>query len=351
MSRYTSYAPLRTNVVRSTITDLINHAIIVIDGSGSMGHLQDKVVKVADELVATLAKKSKETDQETRVSLYVFEQQGDIKCWAYDKDVLRMPSLKGKYRTVGGTPLIDATILAIEDLQKTATLYGDHAFLAYVITDGQENASSNKPADLKKLLNSLADNWTVACFVPNASDKRSAEAFGFPPENVQIWETNEKGLQTVQETITRSVNSYYTMRSTGVRGSKNLFSLDLSKVTASKVASKLTPLHFGQYRLYDVTTKQRIDSFVEDKTGRAYRLGEAYYQLMVPVKVQPSKAVCLWDRKTKKLYTGDAARKLLGLPNHEVKLEPAATPDFDIFIQSTSVNRNVLPGQKIVVLS
>jgi hypothetical protein len=44
----------------------------------------------------------------------------------------------------------------------------------------------------------------------------------------------------------------------------------------------------------------------------------------------------------------DGSGSMSGL---EVKLKPEATPDFDIFIQSTSVNRNLLPGQKVVVLS
>jgi hypothetical protein len=330
---------------------LINHVALVVDGSGSMAGLETTVVRVVDELMATLASKSRETDQETRVSLYVFENTLSIKCLTYDKDVLRMPSMKGLYRAVGNTPLIDATLKSIDDLKQSATLYGDHAFLIYVLTDGAENASKHAPDSLRKTIQQLDENWTLACFVPDRTSKNAAERFGFPADNVQLWEVTEGGLKDAARTITNSVSSYYTMRSSGVRGSKNLFSMDLSKLSKSTIAKKLTPLTFGQYRMFDVKDKTPIAHFVEVQLRRPYKLGEAYYQLTEPVKVQPQKQVCIWDRKKHVLYAGNEARQLLGLPSYEVKLEPAATPDFDIFIQSTSVNRNLLPGQKVVVLS
>jgi len=41
---------------------------------------------------------------------------------------------------------------------------------------------------------------------------------------------------------------------------------------------------------------------------------------------------------------------LLGLPDYEVKVNPAATPDFTIFIQSTSVNRKLLADTNLLIL-
>jgi hypothetical protein len=40
------------------------------------------------------------------------------------------------------------SLKSLDDLEQTATLYGDHAFLAFVLTDGQENSSRNAPATL-----------------------------------------------------------------------------------------------------------------------------------------------------------------------------------------------------------
>src|SRR5688572_3626524 len=142
----------------------INHIALVLDESLSMNSRREKVVQVADNQIKYLATRSEELDQETRVSVYTFNTQ--VRCLIYDKDVLRLPSLRGLYKPSGMTALIDATIKSQEDLAATAQLYGDHAFLTYVLTDGAENASRKKSTALKSKLESLPENWTVAVLVP-----------------------------------------------------------------------------------------------------------------------------------------------------------------------------------------
>lgn len=327
----------------------INHIALVIDSSYSMTNLSADVVKVADAQIAYLAQRSKELDQETRITVYAFNDVST--CLVYDKDVLRMPSLSGKFRPSGNTALIDALIKAIDDLSKTPELYGDHAFLVYVLTDGEENCSKSRPASLALKLSGLHDHWTVAVFVPNQTGKFEAKKFGFPSDNIAIWDTTKKGFSEVGETIRVTTDAFMTARATGVRGSKNLFNIDVSGLSKQKVVSSLTRLHPGQYRVAEVKDKQPIAPFVEKLTKRAYRLGEAFYQLSKPEKVQASKAVAIYDVKSKEVYTGAEARSLLGLPDYEVKVTPANHPDFWIFVQSSSVNRNLVPGTKLLILS
>ena len=328
----------------------INHIALVLDASGSMHQLDNAVVTVADNQVKHLALRSKELDQETRATIYTFDHE--IKCAYYDKDVLRMPSLKGSYKIGGNTALIDATMKAIDDLSQTAQLYGDHAFLVYVLTDGQENGSRRHvPADLVNKISRLGENWTVACFVPNQTGKFEAKKFGFPSDNIAVWDTSSRGMSEVAKVIRDTTDNFMSNRAVGVRGTKNLFSMDVAKINQRTVATSLNRLHPGQYRVADVKAEGPIAPFVESFTRRAYRLGEAFYQLSKPEKVQPGKAVCLYDVKTHAVYTGNDARTLLGLPDHEVKVAPASHPDFWIFVQSTSVNRKLMPGTKLLILS
>ncbi len=327
----------------------INHIALVIDASSSMYQLSAEVVKVADNQIKYLAQRSKELDQETRITVYVFADK--TTCLVYDKDVLRMPSLAGLFKAIGNTALIDASVKAIEDLSKTPELYGDHAFLVYVLTDGEENVSRTKPTDLAARITRLADNWTVAVFVPNQNGKFEAKKFGFPADNIAIWDTTKKGFSEAGEQIRVATDAFMVARATGVRGSKNLFNMDVSHIDKTTVEKSLTRLHPGQYRVADVAEKGRIDQFVENFTKRAYKMGEAYYQLSKPEKVQPGKQVALFDVKSKAVYTGAQARQLLGLPDHEVKVSPASHPDFWIFVQSGSVNRNLVPGTKLLILS
>lgn len=329
----------------------INHIALVLDASQSMGHIAREVVQVADNQIKHLATRSKELDQETRVTVYVFDYADNIRCIFYDKDVLRMPSLQGHYRPTGYTALVDATMKSIEDLAKTPELYGDHAFLVYVLTDGAENASRKYNAtQLTEKIKGLKENWTIAAFVPNQQCKFEAKKFGFPADNIAVWDTTAQGIAEVGEILRTTTDAYMTSRSLGVRGSKNLFNMP-TNLAKTDVSKKLSKLHAGQYRMAKVEAVEPIAPFVEKLTKRSYRLGEAYYQLSKPEKVQPGKAVALFEKKTHSVYVGAEARQLLGLPDHEVKVAPAAYPDFEIFVQSGSVNRKLVPDTRLLLLS
>lgn len=328
----------------------INHIALVLDSSGSMAGLSSEVVKVADNEIAHLARRSKELDQETRITVYLFNS--NVTCLIYDKDVLRMPSIAGMYKTGGQTVLIDATMKALEDLSRTPELYGDHAFLTYVLTDGEENYSQNSSSALAQRLNSLKDNWTVAVFVPNQNGKFEAKKFGFPSDNISVWNTDSKhGISEVGEQIRAATDNFMTARSTGLRGSRNLFSMNVASINKQAVTSTLNRLHPGQYRIADVQNDGRIDEFVENFTKRAYRMGEGYYQLTKSEKIQPHKEIALFEIKSKSVYVGKEARSLLSLPDYEVKVDAATHPDFVIFVQSKSVNRKLIAGTKLLILS
>lgn len=328
----------------------INHIALVLDESGSMGGRANEVIKVADNQIAYLAQRSKELDQETRVTVYTFAEFP--KCLVYDKDVLRLPSLKGLYKPDGGTALIDATIKALDDLAKTPELYGEHAFLIYVLTDGEENRSGNGIHALTSRIQALKDHWTLACFVPNQLGVMEAKKFGFPKDNIAVWDaTTARGVNEAGERIRQATETFMVARSRGVRGYKNLFNLDITKLSKAAV-HHLPKLGPGQFRMLKVEQEGRIDDFVETKTRRAYVLGEAFYQLTKPVEVQPAKKVALYEKKGHSVYAGKEARELLGLPDsHTVKVSPATHPDFDIFIQSTSVNRKLIAGTHVLLLS
>jgi hypothetical protein len=327
----------------------INHVGLVLDASGSMGHLERSTIKVADMQVQYLAQRSKELDQETRATIYQFDDT--VECLYYDKDVLRLPSIANLYRIGGTTALIDATLQAINDLRATATLYGDHAFLIYVITDGLENASKGHPEVLRQQLQSLPDNWTLAVFVPNQTGVFEAKKLGFAPGNIQIWDTSEQGIQEVGRTIQRTTDAYMQARTQGVRSTRGLFQLGTENLTPQAVAQTLTELPPSWYTLYPVYGTAEISTFVERRTGKPYQKGTAFYQLTKAEKIQASKSIMLRHRLSGTIASGAHARALLGLPDYEVKVAPVDHPSYDIFVQSTSYNRKLVPGTEVLVLN
>lgn len=331
----------------------INHVAFVIDRSGSMAVHADGVVKVFDAQIEHLARRSRELDQETRASVYLFDDV--IDCLFYDKDVLRMPSLRGLYAARNRTAMVRGTLQAIGDLKKTPELYGDHAFLVYVLTDGQENCGGNA-AELRSVIGSLPNHWTVAALVPNQTGAHEAKSFGFPAGNVQVWSTD---MAEVGEIVRKSVDSYMESRAVGVRGSKGLFTVDAGAVTGSVVkAAGLKPV--SVVTLAVTTETQPIREFVESR-GYAYVIGQAFYQLTKPEVIQPGKLIAVRHRLSGKVYTGPDARSVLGLPGHEVKVAPygghvpsgvsyGAHAEYDIFVQSTSVNRKLVPGTTLLLV-
>jgi hypothetical protein len=57
------------------------------------------------------------------------------------------------------------------------------------------------------------------------------------------------------------------------------------------------------------------------------------------------------DKKTKKVYGGEEARNLLGLPDMEVRVKPDFNPDFKIFVQSTSTNRKLVGNTQVLLMT
>ncbi|MFJ4340115.1 vWA domain-containing protein [Streptomyces sp. NPDC088915] len=338
----------------------INHVALVLDASSSMHHLSGKVVEVADRQIAYLARRSKELDQETRVTVYVFADE--VRCVVYDKDVLRMPSLERLYRVGGMTSLLAAALKSQRELAQTAQLYGDHSFLTFVLTDGQENAShrcpdapSRKPRELVKavagMIGAQQDNWTLAVLVPDQAGKREAVQCGFPKENVAVWDaTSTQGLEEAGQVIQEATEKFMVGRTQGIRGSRTVFSTGAEAVNRDTVAAAgLTPADPSAYRLVPVDHDTAIrDRVVE--SGHAYRTGCAFYQLSKSEKVQARKRIAVLEKRTDRVYTGPEARALLGLPDVEVRVKPDHNDDFTIFVQSTSVNRKLVPNTRLLVM-
>jgi hypothetical protein len=327
----------------------INHVVLVLDASTSMRPHRHELIRVADGQIEYLARRSQELDQETRVSVYSFSSI--VNCLIYDKDVLRLPSISSLYEPNGMTALVDATIKSLDDLGKTATLYGDHAFLTFVLTDGQENRSRNRPSALVQRLNNMDDNWTVACLVPDQRSKHEAKGFGFPADNIAVWDAESAaGVAEVGETIRRATDNFMDARAQGVRGTRSLFSTGLDAVNAVTVHSNLTPLRQSQYDIFPVHQDSPIRDYVYSR-GVPYVVGKAFYQLTKSEKVQAQKQIAIRERRTGQVYTGDHARDLLGLPyGMEVRVKPDFNPEYDIFVQSTSVNRKLINGTDVLVL-
>ncbi|MER8046721.1 vWA domain-containing protein [Streptomyces sp. NPDC094032] len=339
--------------------NFINHVALVLDASSSMAHLRSKVVEVADQQIEYLARRSRELDQETRVTVYVFADK--VECVIYDKDVLRMPSLKQLYRVGGMTALLSAALKSQRELAQTAQLYGDHSFLTFVLTDGQENASHRCPdapaqdpralvAAVAGMIETQEDNWTLAVLVPDQMGRREAMQCGFPKDNIAIWDaTSTQGLQEAGQVIREATEKFMVGRTKGIRGSRSVFTAGAAVSRQSVEAAGLVPVSPSDFALVPVARDVAIREQVVE-SGHTYRTGCAYYQLSKSEKIQARKQIAVLEKKTDRVYTGPQARALLGLPDEEVRVKPDHNDEFTVFVQSTSVNRKLVPQTRLLVM-
>lgn len=329
---------------------LTNHVALVLDASASMSIHHSAVIRAVDEQIASLARLSEKMDQETRVTVVLFSDRAQV--LIYDKDVLRLPSIREYYRPAGMTALVDATLLAIDDLSELPEKYADHAYFCIVLTDGQENASKNRPSVLSGRVAQLADNWTLSALVPDVRGEDYAQRCGFPPGNIGVWDTRTAaGFDQAASTIRQATETFMTNRAAGIRSSRSVFSTGSDAVNAASVRQAgLTPLPRNHYQLVPVPRTTEIRPFVQE-CGYTFRTGCAYYELSKTETIQASKQIAVLEKKTDKIYTGPEARNLIGLPDMNVRVKPDYNDEFKIFVQSTSVNRKLVAGTRLLIMT
>ena len=106
-----------------------------------------------------------------------------------------------------------------------------------------------------------------------------------------------------------------------------------------------------QLEIWDVKNAgSEIRTFCEWYRGDGqYLKGAAFYELTKPETVQDYKKIIVHDKVSGRYYGGVEGRNLLGLPGFgSVRLKPGDHGQYDVYVQSTSVNRKLVKGTKLV---
>lgn len=334
---------------------LVNHIAFVLDKSSSIETygLTQAVRQTFDDQLRHLATLAKEHGQETRVSLYQFNESVERTFW--EEDIERAVKLEIHYRPWGNTAVRDAAMQAALDLQSLPNRGTDHSYLLYVVTDGEDNRSRNSAEKLRRMINDAGKVWTFAALVPNqrAVDE-AVQRCGFPPGNVAIWETTVAGLEGAGWAMRDASTSYYAGRATGMTATASLFTPDVSAIDQKTVNRELRRLEPIKYQIHEALAGPiQISDFVEARTGRPYVKGHSHYLLRKRETVQAQKDIILVQKRTGTAFQGthDEVRGLLKLPSYEVRVNPAAHPDYDIYVRSDSVNRKLASGDRVLTLT
>lgn len=149
-----------------------------------------------------------------------------------------------------------------------------------------------------------------------------------------------------------SLKAYKSHIENDMRMNRNLAAMFNALDTEAKVSSEdhsgLEPVPPYRFQILHVDYPIDIKSFVL-KTGAKFLKGRGFYQFTKPEMVQEFKEVVLRNKYTGDMFTGAEAREFIGLPfGRRGTLKPHFFDQYEVFIQSTSVNRKLVGGTKFL---
>lgn len=339
------------------MTKLKTHlkVLLITDHSISMGNRTEAARQDFNRIIRTLRQQHYDTGMKISVT--------HIKCGYrpnytsdtinhtefIDRDINYVAEME-KYESNGSnTPLFDAASLGFGYMGNAATI---DPCLALIITDGKDNASAMSGAALGRKVRDLqaTDRYTITFSVPYG-DKSYLVGLGIPADNIQEWELSSKGMETASIARSASLASYTTAVASGSITSTNKFYTDLSNVSQETIKATLKDIS-QEVLILPVSGAegQQIRNFVEKRINKTLKKGAAFYQLTkTESTVQPNKVILVRDKTSNAIYSGNAARDLLNLPKvGNIKLVPGQHGNYDVFIQSTSVNRKLDANTQLI---
>jgi hypothetical protein len=188
------------------------------------------------------------------------------------------------------------------------------------------------------------DRWTFTFRVPKG-DARDLARLGIEAGNIFEWDQTERGMQIASVANETAVAEFFSNRAAGVKSTKTFYT-SVANLTESEVKAVLGDIS-ADVQLFPVSAKEdgaQIRDFVENRLGgKAMAKGAAFYQLIsTQTKIQDYKLIAIRDKETGAVYCGPEARDLIGLPRiGDVRVKPDTAGKWQVFVQSTSVNRKV----------
>lgn len=334
--------------------ELVNDIVFIMDASGSMSGLEDAVIKLLNDQLAHLKTEFYRGGQNARVSVITFDYPTNINYVYRNVDIATARKVtRSDYRPDGSTALFDAVGKGINDFLGGPSFNDENtAFVVIAYTDGHENSSRTYSGPGLSTLIHKAQNtgrFTVTFQVP-AGNKHSIIRMGVPDDNVREFEASQRGIQEASLNTSAGLSRHYSNRAMGLTKTSNFYvETDLSNLKASALKRNLDDIS-SEYGIFVANREGQIRDFVEEKTQKPYAKGDSFYQLMKKETVQGDKDILIYDKLKMALYGGDEARGLVGLPlGADAKVTPGDHANYEIFVQSTSVNRKLMVGQKVAV--
>lgn len=326
-----------------------NYIGFLNDESGSMDHLRTVATKDYNANVAVIKEAATQTMQDTIVSMFTFGGIVTRRVVNSNPHVLKELT---NWQAGGGTPGRKAIKEMIDMFKALPDANEPHvSFVIFATTDGEFDGDSwDRSISTSALGQEIAaltrtGRWTFVFRVPKGG-RRHLTGLNIPEGNIQEWETTAAGMAKSTAQTAEAFGTFFAARSAG-KSSSTVFYADATAVDTSKLVdiSKRTSL----YVVEGHENGNQIRDFILRRRTR-YLKGSAFYQLTkTEPRVGPNKILAVRDRATGAVFAGKEARTMLGLSSVDnIRLHPGVHGNYDIFIQSESVNRKLVAGTGVL---
>ena len=278
---------------------------------------------------------------------------GKVRRDVVNSSVHRLEPLRTYPANGNSTPLWDSVGELIEIFESVPNYHDlDVSFMVMVVTDGGENSSTKwSTSKLAEKIRELqkSDRWTFVFRVPRGQRQSLIRNLGVYDDNVIEWDAgSSKDLERTTVVNSAATRSYFTARASGAKSTTSFYA-NMAAVPIAEVKATLTEIKDPSLEFLYISRDMDITTAIEKQWGRRLHRGSAFYQLTKTEEVQDHKLIAVRDKSTRKTYSGAAARQLLGLPDYgTIKLHPGNNGNYDVFIQSTSVNRKLIGGTEVM---
>ena len=187
---------------------LKNVGCFILDKSGSMSSLQSQVLSGFEEYINTLKKKN----VGGKFYLTLFDSESIEKPYQGVSVNEVEPLTNSTYKPLGMTPLYDAVVKTIKQMQSEIDDMDENTAVSVVImTDGMENDSREyTEKDMSDLVKKLTKkgNWTFAYMGANQDSWAQAQKFGIAQGNTMNWAATGKGTRSAFSSLANASHQH-----------------------------------------------------------------------------------------------------------------------------------------------
>ena len=188
-------------ITPNTTSDRIS---VLIDRSGSMKQIRDAVEIGFDQFIA----EQQQGDTPTDITVIQFDDQNPHDIILNNSPLAVTPSLKGKIKPRGLTPLYDAIAQLLDNAE--ADDRPGHKQLVVIVTDGQENASrhNTQTSIFKRIKRLERQGWTFVYLGANQDSYTTGRNINIANGNVSNFEHTEYGVNRAYTGLSRATRQW-----------------------------------------------------------------------------------------------------------------------------------------------